>query len=98
MFRSQVAFRSQVFCLALAALFAFALPARAQQPTPEQKPPGQGGETFAEEVTLPEKTIIYFKGTGNWDAAFETIVDAFKNVNAFLAKQGIKSAGSPMTI
>jgi effector-binding domain-containing protein len=98
MFRSQVVFRSQVICLALAALFAFALSARAQQPTPEQKPPGQGTETFAEEVTLPEKTIIYFKGTGNWDAAFETIVDAFKNVNAFLAKQGIKPAGSPMTI
>jgi effector-binding domain-containing protein len=98
MFRSQVVFRSQVICLALAALFAFALSARAQQPTPEQKPPGQGTETFAEEVTLPEKTIIYFKGTGNWDAAFETIVDAFKNVNAFLAKQGIKAAGSPMTI
>jgi len=93
MFRSPVAFRSQVFCLALAALFAFALPARAQQPTPEQKPPGKAAETFAEEVTLPEKTIIYFKGTGNWDAAFETIVDAFKNVNAFLAKQGIKPAG-----
>ena len=107
MFRSPMAFRSQVFCLALATLFAFALPARAQQPTPEQKPPAQGTEqkppaqgteTFAEEVTLPEKTIIYFKGTGNWDSAFETIVDAFKNVNAFLAKQRIKPAGSPMTI
>jgi len=107
MFRSPVVFRSQVICLAIAALFAFALPARAQQPTPEQKPPGQGTEqkppgqgteTFAEEVTLPEKTIIYFKGTGNWDSAFETIVDGFKNVNAFLTKQGIKPAGSPMTI
>ena len=97
MFRSAVVFRSQVICLALAGLFAVAFPARAQQPS-DQKPPSQGTETFAEEVTLPEKTIIYFKGTGNWDSAFETIVDAFKNVNAFLAKQGIKPAGSPMTI
>ncbi len=90
-------FRFQVMCLALAGLFAVALPAGAQQAS-EQKPPAQGSETFAEEVTLPEKTIIYFKGTGNWDSAFETIVDAFKNVNAVLAKQGIKAAGSPMTI
>ncbi len=97
MFRSPVVFRSHVICLAVAALFAFSIPARSQ-PTPEQKPSGQGTETFAEEVTLPEKTIIYFKGTGNWDSAFETIVDAFKNVNAVLAKQGIKAAGSPMTI
>ena len=47
---------------------------------------------------MPEKNIIYFSGTGNWDSAFETIVDAFKTVNAFLAKQGIKPDGSSMTI
>ena len=47
---------------------------------------------------MTEKTIVYFKGNGNWDAAFDTIVDAFKTVNGFLAKQGIKAAGPPMTI
>jgi effector-binding domain-containing protein len=58
----------------------------------------QPGDAFGEEVTLPEQTIIYFSGTGQWDNAFETIVDAFKAVNGYLQKQGIKPAGPPMTI
>ena len=66
-------------------------------PTPAQ-PKSADADPFGEEVTLPEKNIIYFNGTGNWDAAFEAIVDAFKTVNAFLAKQGIKPEGAPMTI
>ena len=66
-------------------------------PTPAQ-PKSADADQFGEEVTLPEKNIIYFNGTGNWDAAFEAIVDAFKTVNAFLAKQGIKPDGAPMTI
>ncbi len=55
-------------------------------------------DPFGVEVTMPEKTIVYFRGNGNWDAAFETIVDAFKTVNAFIAKQGLKPNGSAMTI
>jgi effector-binding domain-containing protein len=66
-------------------------------PTPAQ-PKSPDADPFGEEVTLPERNIIYFNGTGNWDAAFEAIVDAFKTVNAFLAKQGIKPDGAPMTI
>jgi len=66
-------------------------------PTPAQSKSADA-DPFGEEVTLPEKNIIYFNGTGNWDAAFEAIVDAFKTVNAFLAKQGIKPDGAPMTI
>lgn len=58
----------------------------------------QPGDAFGEEVTLPEQTIIFFSGTGQWDNAFETIVDGFKAVNAYLQKQGIKPAGPPMTI
>jgi effector-binding domain-containing protein len=58
----------------------------------------QPGDAFGEEVTLPEQTIVYFSGTGQWDNAFETIVDAFKAVNDYLKKQGIKPAGPPMTI
>jgi len=86
--------------LALAAVLAIGLlpgsmPAFGQQTPPAQAKPA---DPFGEEVTLTEKNIIYFKGTGNWDAAFETIVDAFKTVNAFLTKQGIKPAGPLMTI
>jgi effector-binding domain-containing protein len=58
----------------------------------------QPGDAFGEEVTLTGKTIVYFSGSGNWDNAFETIVDGFKTVVAFLQKQGIKPAGPPMTI
>ena len=94
------------FCsalLAFAAVLAIGLlpwsePGFAQQTPPAQVKPPDPAAPFGEEVTLTEKPIIYFKGTGNWDSAFETIVDAFKTVNAFLAKQGIKPAGPPMTI
>ena len=58
----------------------------------------QPGDAFGEEVALTEKTIIYLAGSGKWDTAFETITDAFKTVNGYLQKQGIKPAGPPMTI
>ncbi len=47
---------------------------------------------------MPEKTIIYLKGQGRWDSAFETLVDAFKSLNLYLDKQGIKPSGPAMTI
>jgi effector-binding domain-containing protein len=63
-------------------------------PAPNAKP----GDPFGEEVTLTPKTIVYLKSSATWDAAFETIQDAFKNVYAFLDRQGIKPAGPAMTI
>jgi effector-binding domain-containing protein len=90
--------RRTIFALA-AAFAAGVAPVLGQPATPA--PPKSADppvDPFGEEVTLPEKNIIYFSGTGNWDSAFETIVDAFKTVNAFLAKQGIKPDGSSMTI
>jgi effector-binding domain-containing protein len=74
----------------------------AQTPAPATPPAAQTApaqpDPFGQELVLTEKTIIYFKGTGNWDAAFETIVDGFKTVNSFLQKQNIKPAGPPLTI
>ena len=58
----------------------------------------QPGDAFGEEVNLPEQTIIFFSGTGQWDNAFETIVDGFKAVAGYLKKAGIKPTGPPMTI
>jgi effector-binding domain-containing protein len=60
----------------------------------------QSADPFGEEVTLPPKTVVYFKGSGSWDTAFATIIDGFKSVNGFLSKAGIKPApdGKPMTI
>jgi effector-binding domain-containing protein len=64
-------------------------------PSPQQLQPG---DAFGEEVTLPERTIITLKGHSNWDTAFDTLVDAFKSLNQYLDKQGIKPDGQPLTI
>jgi effector-binding domain-containing protein len=58
----------------------------------------QPGDAFGEEVALTEKTIVYFSGSGKWENAFETIVDGFKTLNAYLKKQGITPTGPQMTI
>ena len=69
--------------------------------TPAPSPPAQPAENndpFGEEFTLTAKTIIFMKGSGNWDTAFETLIDAFKSVYGFLDRQGIQPAGPAMTI
>ena len=72
-----------------------AAPAQDNSSRPESLQPG---DAFGEEVNLPEQTIVFFTGSGQWDNAFETIVDGFKAVNGYLKKAGIKPAGPPMTI
>ena len=72
-----------------------AAPAQDNASRPEALQPG---DAFGEEVNLPEQTIIFFSGSGQWDNAFETIVDGFKAVNGYLQKAGIKPIGLPMTI
>ena len=52
----------------------------------------------SEEVTLAAKTIVFSKGSANWDSAFETLVEAFKKINEALGKQGVKPNGPAMTI
>ena len=69
-------------------------PAQPADPAQSQQPP----DAFGEEVTLPERPIIYMKGTATWDNAFETLVDAFKSVLSYLDRQGIKPSGPLMTI
>jgi effector-binding domain-containing protein len=84
----------------------FAVPALAQKAAEPMPPisgpaspsPLQPGDAFGESVTLPERTIIYLKGHTNWDAAFETLVDAFKSLKEYLDKQGIKPNGPALTI
>ena len=67
-------------------------------PFPQPPPPRLSSDPFGEEITLTAKTIVYLKGNGTWDNAYETLIDAFKSVYAFLDKQGIKRAGPSMTI
>lgn len=83
----------------LVLVLAAAGPAFAQRPQGMDAPsPLQPGDAFGEELTLPERTIVYLKGHSNWDAAFETLVDAFKSLNEYAEKQGIKAIGPAMTV
>ncbi|MDI1346335.1 MAG: GyrI-like domain-containing protein [Pseudolabrys sp.] len=65
---------------------------------PPAPSPLKPGDAFGETVTLPERTIVFMKGHTNWDAAFDTLTDAFKSLNEYLDKQGIKPNGPFITI
>jgi effector-binding domain-containing protein len=75
-------------------------PSQAEPPPPVPAPPAPAvtDDPFGLEVTLEAKTIVYMKGTATWETAFETLVDAFKSVNGFVEKQGLKPAGLPLAI
>jgi effector-binding domain-containing protein len=75
----------------------------ASQPMPPMAGPAapsplQPGDAFGEQVTLPERTIVYIKGYSKWDSAFDTLVDAFKSLHEYLDKQNVKPAGPAITI
>jgi len=88
-----------------AALVLCAPPGLAQTPAPDKSAPPidapgalHPGDAFGEPMMLPEKTIIYVKGSASWDSAFDTLMNAFKTLNQYLDKQGIKPTGPAMTI
>lgn len=98
--------------IALALAIGWAAPALTQpaSPPPADAPampaptgpavplPLQPGDAFGEEVMLPERTIVYLKGHTTWDAAFETLTDAFKTLHEYFEKQGIKPNGPALII
>jgi effector-binding domain-containing protein len=100
--------RTAVCLVAWLLMFAPTSHAQAPAPPPPAPPPAQAQPTpppadqpadpFGEEVTLPEKTIIYMNGNATWDSAFETLIDTFKQLNTFLERQGLKASGPSMTI
>jgi len=73
-------------------------PGSGAPPAISQAPAGNPANPFGEVVTLPERKMVYLKGAGHWDAAFETLVDAFKSVYGYLGKEGIQSAGPAFAI
>jgi len=73
-------------------------PAQAPLPPAPAAPQPKPGDPFGEEVTLAAKTIVFSKGSANWDSAFDTLVEAFKNVYGAMQKQGLRPAGPAMTI
>ncbi|MBX6427199.1 MAG: GyrI-like domain-containing protein [Variibacter sp.] len=44
------------------------------------------------------KTVVMMKGSATWDTAFETLVDNFKSLYAYIERNGLKRAGPPMTV
>ena len=82
-------------------------PAASASPSPSPVPPPaaaatpapvQTADPFGLETTLEARKVVMVKGTANWDSAFDTLVDAFKALNALLDKQGIKHAGNSMIV
>lgn len=71
-------------------------PAAAQTPPPPAAV--QTADPFGEPFTLEPKKVVVLKGTANWDAAFDTLIDSFKVLTALLDKQGIKSTGNAMIV
>lgn len=65
---------------------------------PSSPSPLQPGDVFGEQVTLPERTMVYLKGHSKWDTAFETLIDAFKSLHEYLDKQAITPAGPAFTV
>ncbi len=65
---------------------------------PTQTTGAQPGDPFAEDTTLAAKPMVYLKGNGNWDNAFETVTNAFKKLKAYVDKEGLKADGPVMTI
>jgi effector-binding domain-containing protein len=63
-----------------------------------QNAPVPGGDGFGEDADLTAKTIVYVKGSGSWDKAFDIISGSFKKIKIYLDKEGIKPDGLPMTI
>jgi len=85
---------------AAAVVLAEPCPSWAQKP-PEAPAAGttaQSGDPFGEDTTLAAKPIVYVKGTGNWDSAYETIIGSLKTLKAYVDKEGLKADGQMMTI
>jgi len=73
-------------------------PAAAQTPAAPPAATVQTADPFGEAFTLEPKKVVVMKGTANWDAAFDTLVDSFKALTALLDKQGIKASGNSMIV
>jgi effector-binding domain-containing protein len=76
-------------------------PTAEKPPAPTPPPPAatvQTADPFGEEFTLAPKKVLVVKGTANWDAAFDTLIEAFKSLTTLLDKQGIKASGNSMIV
>jgi len=81
---------------------ASASPAPSAPPAAAQNPPPvasvQTADPFGQEIKLEAKKVVVAKGSANWDAAFDTLVDSLKTLTALLDKQGIKASGNSLIV
>jgi effector-binding domain-containing protein len=82
--------------LALAFLL-LATAAQAQQ-APPAVPPVVTRDAFGEEFVLPPRTVIFRKGSANWDEGWEKVRAAFQAVRTAAEKAGVKINGQPLLI
>ena len=61
-------------------------------------PAVQTADPFGEPVTLEAKKVVTIKGSANWDAAFDTLIDSFKALTTLLDKQGVKASGNALIV
>jgi effector-binding domain-containing protein len=76
-------------------------PTAEKAPTPAPPPPAASAQTadpFGEEFTLEPRKVVVMKGSANWDAAFDTLIESFKALTGLLDKQGIKASGNSMIV
>src|ERR1700743_3874822 len=52
--------------------------------SPAPAPSVQTADPFGEQITRSRKKVVVYKDTANWDSAFDSLVDAFKKLNAVL--------------
>jgi effector-binding domain-containing protein len=81
--------------LAIVALAGLAWP----QPGWAQRPVAtQSIDPFGQEMKLAPKTIVYVAGSGTWDKAYDTLLEAFRRLNAYVDGAGLSASGPAMTI
>src|ERR1700731_3190659 len=65
---------------------------------PQNRVPTQSIDPFGQEMKLAPKTIVYVAGSGTWDKAYDTLIEAFKKLDAYLDGAGLKGSGPAMAI
>jgi effector-binding domain-containing protein len=78
-------------------------PAHAQTPPappPAASPaaPAPASDPFGQEVTLTARNMVAMTGNSTWDAAYDTLVEAFKTIQGYMQKEGLTAVGPPVTV
>jgi effector-binding domain-containing protein len=79
----------------------FVAPGLAQNP-PAAPPPSPPAvvthDPFGEQVTFPERTVLFRKGEASWDDGWPKLVEMFKELKAAAERLGLKVTGPALVI